>query len=60
MRAALRAKFTQSAALRALLASTGEHPLVQVKAGDAYWGTGPDGRGQNQLGALLMALRAAG
>ena len=59
MRAALRAKFTQSAALRALLASTGEHPLVQVKAGDAYWGTGPDGRGQNQLGALLMALRAA-
>lgn len=58
MRAALRAKFTQNEALRSLLASTGEHPLVQVKAGDAFWGTGPDGRGQNQLGALLMALRA--
>ena len=57
MRAAMRAKFTQSEALRSLLASTGAHPLVQQTAGDAFCGTGPDGRGQNQLGALLMALR---
>lgn len=58
MRAALHAKFTQSEGLRALLLSTGEVPLVQLKPGDAYWGTGPDGRGANVLGALLMELRA--
>jgi ribA/ribD-fused uncharacterized protein len=55
---ALRAKFTQSDELRALLLATGAVPLVQLKPGDAYWGTGADGRGRNRLGALLMALRA--
>ena len=59
MREALAAKFTQDAGLRALLLSTGEAPLVQLKPGDAYWGTGPNGRGRNALGALLMELRAA-
>jgi ribA/ribD-fused uncharacterized protein len=59
MRAGLRAKFTQDAGLRALLASTGTAPLVQFKPGDAEWGTGPDGRGANALGELLMELRAA-
>ncbi|MFO0630973.1 MAG: NADAR family protein [Polyangiales bacterium] len=59
MRAALTAKFTQSDDLRALLLSTGDAPLVQLKPGDAYWGTGPDGRGANHLGALLMELRAS-
>ena len=58
MRDALRAKFTQSDDLRELLLSTGEVPLVQLKPGDAYWGTGRDGRGMNALGALLMELRA--
>lgn len=59
MREAVRAKFTQSEGLRALLLATGEVPLVQLKPGDAYWGTGPEGRGRNALGALLMELRAA-
>lgn len=59
MRRAVEAKFTQSDALRALLLSTGDRPLVQLKPGDAYWGTGPDGRGLNALGELLMALRAS-
>ncbi len=59
MRAALTAKFTQSDDLRALLLSTGEVPLAQLKPGDAYWGTGADGRGANSLGALLMELRTS-
>jgi ribA/ribD-fused uncharacterized protein len=59
MREALAAKFTQDDGLRALLLATGEAPLVQLKPGDAYWGTGPDGRGRNALGAQLVALRAA-
>ncbi len=59
MREGLRAKFTQCEPLRTLLLATGDHPLVQLKPGDPYWGTGPDGRGRNELGALLMELRAA-
>ena len=58
MREAVRAKFTQSRELGELLRATGEHPLVQLKERDAYWGTGPDGRGRNALGGLLMELRA--
>ncbi len=57
MRRALTAKFTQSPALTELLRATRPHPLVQVKAHDAFWGTGPDGRGLNMLGRLLMQLR---
>jgi ribA/ribD-fused uncharacterized protein len=58
MRTAVRAKFTQDDGLAALLRSTGEHPLVQLKPRDAWWGTGADGQGRNALGALLMELRA--
>jgi N-glycosidase YbiA len=56
MRTALRAKFTQPA-LRTLLLSTGDRPLVEDSPYDRYWGTGKDGRGKNRLGALLMELR---
>ncbi len=59
MRAGSRAKFTQNAGLRALLDATGTVPLVQLKPSDAEWGTGPNGRGDNALGTLLMALRAS-
>lgn len=62
MRLALRLKFGDGGeggrALRALLLSTGDLPLVSVKA-DAYWGAGFDGFGANRLGALLVELRAA-
>ena len=57
MRKAVRAKFTQNEALKELLLSTGDHPLVQVKPGDWFWGTGPDNNGKNMLGELLMELR---
>ena len=59
MRAAVGAKFAQDPGLRALLLSTGEVPLVQLKPGDAYWGTGPDGRGANALGEVVMEVRSA-
>ena len=57
MRKAVRAKFTQNQGLKELLLSTGDHPLVQVKPGDWFWGTGPDNNGKNMLGELLMELR---
>ncbi len=59
MRAAVEAKFTQDEGLRALLLATGDVPLVQLKPGDAYWGTGHDGRGANALGEVVMEVRAA-
>lgn len=56
MAAALWAKF-QNLELRALLLSTGNHRLVDVKPTDGYWGTGSDGHGANTLGVLLMEVR---
>lgn len=57
MKRAVYAKFTQDSSLRALLVSTGHHPLLQLKPQDSMWGSGPDGTGQNMLGVLLMQLR---
>ena len=59
MRKAVHAKFTQNQGLKELLLSTGDHPLVQVKPGDWFWGTGADNNGKNMLGELLMELRSA-
>lgn len=58
MRTALRAKFTQHAAARALLLSTGRARLVENSPHDYVWGCGRDGSGCNQLGILLSELRA--
>jgi hypothetical protein len=58
MKAALLAKFRQNPGLLALLQSTGDKPLVEASPGDAYWGAGPRGKGQNRTGALLAEVRA--
>ena len=52
---ALREKF-KDPYLRALLISTGDYPLVQLK-GCPHWGSGHDGKGRNALGVLLQNLR---
>jgi N-glycosidase YbiA len=55
---ALRAKFTQHAALRELLLGTRKAELVEHTANDRYWGDGGENsRGKNRLGHLLMGLR---
>ena len=58
MRDALRAKFSQHAALRAILIETRDAELVEHTANDSYWGDGGDGSGKNMLGRLLMEVRA--
>lgn len=58
MERAVRAKFAQHEALRALLLATGEEPLAEAAPNDYYWGVGEDGTGQNKLGLLLMRIRA--
>ena len=57
MRVALRAKFTQHAAARELLMSTGRARLVENSPNDYVWGNGRDGTGSNLLGVLLAELR---
>ncbi|MBE0465815.1 MAG: NADAR family protein [Candidatus Desulforudis sp.] len=54
---ALRAKFTQHPKLREKLLATGDEELVNDSPHDSYWGTGPDGSGENRLGVLLMQVR---
>jgi ribA/ribD-fused uncharacterized protein len=57
MARALRAKFTQHKSLRDLLVGSGDEKIEEDSPKDAYWGTGPDGTGQNRLGEVLMRLR---
>ena len=59
MRTALRAKFTQHRSLRLALLNTWAAELIEDSPGDAFWGCGADGRGQNMLGVLLMEVRAS-
>ena len=58
MRRVVLAKFRTHAALRDLLLSTGTRPLVESAPGDAFWGCGPEGTGENRLGKLLEEVRA--
>lgn len=53
---ALEVKF-QNAELRALLLETGAAAIEFESTVDAYYGIGADGKGTNQLGKALVALR---
>ena len=59
MREAVEAKFRQHDELRALLLATGDAKLVEHTDNDDFWGDAGDGRGRNQLGRILMAVRDA-
>ena len=54
---ALLAKFSQHKDLKALLLQTRNRELIEHTSNDSYWGDGGDGRGQNNLGKLLMRVR---
>ena len=58
MRVAVRAKFTQHAALAEMLVATGDAEIVEHTPNDSYWGDGGDGSGKNRLGRILMEVRA--
>jgi N-glycosidase YbiA len=58
MREAVEAKFRQHSELCELLLATGEARLVEHTENDDFWGDGGDGRGRNELGRILMAVRA--
>lgn len=56
----VRAKFTQHPNLLRLLLATGNAYLVEHTplGRDAFWGDNGDGSGQNELGKVLMKIRA--
>ena len=58
MEALFRAKLAQHPHVAEVLKLTGNRDLLKVISTDAYWGTGPNGTGQNQMGQLWMKLRA--
>ena len=53
---AVNAKFKDNDGLKHRLLATGKRKLV-YQDNDSFWGTGPDGQGQNQLGELLETVR---
>lgn len=56
MLAGLKAKF-ENAELKTLLLGTGKKILIENSPYDSYWGIGPNGKGKNRLGHLLMQVR---
>jgi len=56
---AVAAKFSQIRKLRKGLLATGDEELWHLPSKDHYWGCGPDGTGGNQLGIIVMEVRAA-
>lgn len=57
MHKVLLAKFTQNSRLGELLLDTGSAELVEASPIDSYWGYGPDKKGKNMLGKILMQVR---
>ena len=50
-------KVKQHAEVRDALIATGDEEIVEENPDDDFWGTGKDGRGENQTGKILMRIR---
>ena len=50
-------KFATHQDARDVLLLTGDEELVENAHNDAFWGCGPDGKGRNALGRILMQVR---
>ena len=57
MRACAFLKFSQNRDIREQLLETGNARIVEAGAHDSYWAEGPNGKGLNRLGAVLMEVR---
>ena len=50
-------KFKQHPEVRTLLMGTGAADLVYAETKDTFWGEGPSGTGNNELGKALVRVR---
>ena len=57
MKKVVMSKFSQHKKLQDILISTGNEELVEDSPYDSIWGRGPDWKGQNHLGRILMETR---
>jgi ribA/ribD-fused uncharacterized protein len=57
MKVCLEAKYIQHPDLAQLLKQTGTAILMEASKSDSFWGIGKNGKGQNQLGKMLMEIR---
>ncbi|MCC6643348.1 NADAR family protein [Candidatus Peregrinibacteria bacterium] len=55
---AVKRKFDHHQELKILLLSTENRLIIENSPYDHYWGIGKNGNGQNQLGKILMLIRA--
>lgn len=53
----LRAKAVQHGDVRKKLIKSGNKTIVENSPTDGYWGTGPDGKGENMVGKIWMKIR---
>jgi ribA/ribD-fused uncharacterized protein len=53
----IRAKAAQNEDVREMLLKTGTKRIVENSPWDDFWGIGPNGDGQNQVGKILMQVR---
>lgn len=53
----LKQKLSQHREVKIALLSTEDEVIVEDNPLDDFWGNGPDGKGQNQMGKLLMKIR---
>jgi len=53
-----RAKLAQHPHIREILLESGDRTIIKMHEQDAYWGTGPGGKGQNKMGKIWMKIRA--
>lgn len=57
MHTAVLAKFQTHPEIRAILLATAHELIVEDSPVDSFWGCGPDHRGENHLGKILMQVR---
>lgn len=53
----LKAKTKQHEDVRETLKRTGNRTIVENSPVDSFWGTGPDGKGENMVGKIWMKIR---
>jgi N-glycosidase YbiA len=53
----LRAKLNQHEKVRERLLETGDREIIENSPVDSFWGIGPNGNGENQVGKIWMKLR---
>lgn len=57
MKEILLEKISQHELIQMKLKDSGSRRIVKNFKGDNYWGSGPDGKGENMLGKLWMEIR---